>query len=135
MKSSRREFVVMASLTLLGALAGCAHGGYAIPRLQLRVAGGTDALVLDGEVRAVRVVPDPERSGIALSVDLDAATRERVARFTGRHVGDHVEIVVAGRTVATLVVRDPVDVPSLLLTGRDDDEVRRMQRDLEGGVG
>ena len=71
--------------------------------------GGEDRLVLDGRLRAIRVVRDPERDGIALSVDLDQAARASIARFTGKHVGERVEILVAGRTVATLLVRDPVE--------------------------
>jgi hypothetical protein len=135
MNSSRRHFVALVSLLALGALAGCTQtvaprGGDPSPGLQLHVAGGQDRLVLDGQMRAVRVVRDPERDGIALSVDLDEAAREGVARFTGKHVGERVEIVVAGRSVATLVIRDPVQVPSLLLTAPSDDEVRQMQRDL-----
>jgi hypothetical protein len=29
------------------------------------------------------------------------------------------------------VIRDPIDVPALLLTGHTDDDVRHMQRQLE----
>ncbi len=125
-----------------GVLAGCAHDAPPAPgansaasapsRLELRAAGTHDCLVLDGQVHEVRVVRDPERDGIALSVELGAETRQSVAQFTGRHVGEHVEIVVAGQTVASPVVRDPIDVPALLLTGRSDDDVRQMQRQLEG---
>jgi hypothetical protein len=135
-QSSRRRFAVLA-LVLLGALFGCAGRGAPSsaestppPRLELHVLGGEDHLVLDGEIRAIRLVRDPERDGIALSVELADAAREGVAQFTGRHVGERVEIIVGGRSVAKVAIRDPVQVPALLLTGTSDDEVRRMQRDL-----
>jgi preprotein translocase subunit SecD len=140
MKRSHRRFVALVSLVALAALGACAPTAAPTDaatsattppaRLELRVAGSQDRLVLDGRVHEVRVVRDPERDGIALSVDLDAGTRQSVAQFTGRHVGEHVEIVVAGRTVAAPVIRDPIDAPALLLTGHDDDDVRRMQRRL-----
>jgi hypothetical protein len=130
MTASRRHVLLAAAALVVTA---CSHAGAAPPpRLQLRAAASDERLVLDGQVRAVRIVRDPERDGIALSVDLDDATRKDVASFTGRNVGRRVEIVVAGNTVATLTVRDPVDVPSLLLTATDDASVRRMTADLEG---
>ena len=97
------------------------------------VAVGSDRLVLDSGVREVRVVRDPERDGMALSVQLAEDTRERVAAFTRRHVGEKVALVVGGRSASTLTVRDPVDVPVLLLTGRDDATVQEMERRLEAG--
>jgi hypothetical protein len=137
---NRRRFVTIVSLAL-GVFAGCARpaapsestssAATAPARLELRVDGAQDRLVLDGQVHEIRVVRDPERDGIALSVELGADTRQSVAQFTGRHVGEHVEIVVAGRTVASPVIRDPIDVPALLLTGHSDDDVRQMQRQLE----
>lgn len=131
MNRSRRRFIALVSLVALVACAPASSATNPPARLELRVAGSQNRLVLDGQVHDVRVVRDPERDGIALSVDLDASTRQSVAQFTGRHVGEHVEIVVAGQTVAAPVIRDPIDVPALLLTGHDDDDVRQMQRKLE----
>jgi hypothetical protein len=47
-------------------------------------------------------------------------------------VGESVALIVAGRAATTLTVRDPVNVPALLLTARDDATVQEMRRVLEG---
>lgn len=94
------------------------------------IAVGSDRLLLDGGVRQVRVVRDPGRDGVALSLELADDTRQRVARFTGGHVGEQVALIVAGRAAMTLTMRDRVDAPALLLTAHDDATVRDMQRRL-----
>jgi hypothetical protein len=137
MLPTRRDVLITGCLMLLAVAGACAKPAAPAstagpPHLRLRVDGSSEALVLDGRVAGVREVRDPERDGIALSVDLDETTRTEVRNFTGRHVGDHVDIEVGGKTVATLVVRDPVDVPALLLTSKDDADVREMERELGG---
>jgi hypothetical protein len=135
MLSTRRDVVIIGCLVLLAVAGACANAAApalsSTPRLRLRVSGKDESLVLDGRVVGVREVRDPEREGIALSVDLDEEARGEVRTFTRKHVGEHVSIDVGGRTVATLVIRDPVDAPALLLTSRDDDDVRSMERELK----
>ena len=114
-------------------LVGCAH--VAAPphaanpsRLELRAPG--EQLVLDDQVRAVRVVRDPERAGSALAVDFREDGGARLKAFTSHHVGERIAIRVAGREVALVTLRDPIEGATLLLTGRDDAEVDEMRRGL-----
>jgi hypothetical protein len=78
----------------------------------------------------VRVVRDPERDGVALSVELADETRRRVTEFTGAHVGERVALLVGGRAAMTMTVRDPVTTPALLLTARDDATVHELEKRL-----
>ncbi|HEX3344383.1 MAG TPA: hypothetical protein VHS09_07405, partial [Polyangiaceae bacterium] len=152
MTIARRLLLTMLAALAAFSLFACSHGPEATgpsvgppSRLELRavapespgvehvpswegagVAVGEDRLVLDGGVRAVRVVRDPERDGVALSLELADDTRQRVAQFTGAHVGTRVAVIVAGRAAMTMTVRDPVSVPALLLTARDDATVREL---------
>jgi hypothetical protein len=128
---NRRGFA-LALLTSIAAVACGGPPGPAAPpgpsRLELRA--GDDRLVLDGSVKAVRDVPDPERPGKALAVDLADDARSRLTAFTARHVGERVRFVVAGREVMAPTVRDPITTPSILLTGGNDAEVDSMRRAL-----
>jgi preprotein translocase subunit SecD len=97
-------------------------------RFELRAEG--DRLVLDGQVRGVRVVADPERSGRALAVDLDDRAQGAVTTFTTRHVGQRLAVLVAGREVMTPTLRDPITGPSIMVTGHTDADVEEMRRAL-----
>jgi hypothetical protein len=128
---NRRHF----ALALVTSLAAVACGGPPAPaahpgpsRLELRA--GDDRLVLDGAVKALRDVPNPERPGRALVVDLADDAGPRLTAFTARHVGERVQFVVGGRVAMAPTVRDPITAPSILLTGEDDTDVDAMRRAL-----
>ncbi len=125
---TRRRFAQALPLLLL--VPACAHATSSPPapsRFALRA--GDDTLVLDGRVRAVHDVRDPERDGRALSVELDDRGRDQVRVFTSRHVGERIAIAVDGRDVMTPTVRDPLDGP-IRLTAPTDAEVDDMRRAL-----
>jgi hypothetical protein len=133
----RRKFAISAATLAL--LTACAHSPGAattatdVPaRLELRASD--DHLVLDGDVRAVRVVRDPERDGRALAIDLRDEARPRLHAFTSRHVGERIATVVDGREAMTLTLRDPIDAATLLLTARNDADVDDMRRRLTEGM-
>lgn len=138
---TRRRFaLVLASLSILAACGGApasaaptaSSSGAPPPRLELRA--GQDRLVLDGDVQAVRVVSDPERDGKALAIDLRDDARARLEAFTSRHVGERVAFLVGGREAMAPTVRDPITVPSILLTARDDASLEEMRRALGQGA-
>ncbi|MGO8996156.1 MAG: hypothetical protein ACLQVI_22825 [Polyangiaceae bacterium] len=130
MTISRRAILSSLSATLLLACASApVPSSHPTPsRLELRAA--SDSLILDGDVLAVREVRDPERDGIAVSVELSAQLRQRIEAFTSRHVGERVAILIGGRPVLRLTIRDPVTAPTLLLTAKTDANVREMEREL-----
>jgi hypothetical protein len=136
---TRRKLTIALGLVAATLLAACARSPDAPPtapdapaRLELRAS--SDRLVLDGDVRAVRVVRDPERDGRALAIDLQDAARPRLYAFTSRHVGERIVTVVGGHEAMTLTLRDPIDATSLLLTSRNDADVDEMRRRLTEGA-
>jgi preprotein translocase subunit SecD len=91
-------------------------------------------LATDADVAEIRVVSDPEKAGLqALSIRLNDAAAVRVRQYTAEHVGDRMVISVGDRVVEQFTVRDPIEGPTLLVTGATDADVAEMRAKLCGG--
>ncbi len=75
----------------------------------LFAAGAAAAERLPLSVAAVEIVPDTVPGGQMLHVELTPDSRAAFAGFTGRHVGETIDLSVEGRVVMSVRVVEPIE--------------------------
>ena len=75
----------------------------------LSAAGAAAAERLPLSVAAVEIVPDTVPGGQMLHVELTPDSRAAFAGFTGRHVGETIDLSVEGRVVMSVRVVEPIE--------------------------
>lgn len=100
----------------------------------LIAAGPAAAERLALAVAAVEIVPDTIPGGVLLRLELTPDSRAAFAGFTGRHIGETVDLRVEGRVVMSVRVVEPIQGGVFVISGMfAKGELEALARRLQAG--
>ena len=102
--------------------------------LTLRV--GTEQLLLElGLVDRVEVSADESSGGARVFVQLDGEGSRLMAAFTGRHVGERMDVLACREQVLTARIQERISSGQLVLTVVSEDAARKIADTIWYGEG